>query len=251
MAFCPNCGTAYEPGAKFCRGCGQPVSAPAAPQQPQYQPQQPVYQAPQYQQPVYQTPQYQQPVHQAPPYQHNPGMVSQLPVDFAGMKKQNTTALILCAAAFVLHILAFIHLSLAQGIRYAPSAYVTAVIRFALCAIFPFLAMRTAASRNAQSLKGNRTGAVIFMIVQATATAITLVSYLLMRYMGIGELYTTISILTNYIAGANVFSSLLGALHSLRFINFYTVSNLLHFVSAALYWVCTVLCMTAFNKKVK
>ena len=242
MAFCPNCGTAYEPGAKFCRGCGQPVSAPAAPTAPA------VPLQPQYQQPVYQAPQYQQPVYQAPPYQHNPGMVSQLPVDFAGMKKQNTTALILCAVALVLQLAAFVVLSLARGIRYAPTTYVTAVIRFAICAIFPFLAMRTAAAGNAQSLKGNRSGVMIFMIVQAAAAAITMVGYILMRFVGMPEFYNFFTTIGSYIAGANMLSGVLNVLNSIRHIDIYTVVNLLHFVSAALYWVCTILCISSFKK---
>lgn len=49
--FCQKCGKQIADTAKFCDGCGAPVSG-SAPQQPQYQ--QPRYQQAQYQQPQYQ-----------------------------------------------------------------------------------------------------------------------------------------------------------------------------------------------------
>lgn len=51
MAFCSNCGTAYEEGAKFCPSCGAAVGQEQPTQQPQpqqsVQPAQPQYQQPQ------------------------------------------------------------------------------------------------------------------------------------------------------------------------------------------------------------
>ena len=56
MAFCPNCGSQLNEGARFCAACGSPVAAPApvAEPAPAPAPAEPVYQAPA--EPVYQAP---------------------------------------------------------------------------------------------------------------------------------------------------------------------------------------------------
>jgi len=79
---CPKCNTAYHPGAKFCRNCGQalPTGMPSQtklPQLPQQQPPQPPYppQLPPQQQPLYQQPQL-PPQQQQPPQQpYSPAQV--------------------------------------------------------------------------------------------------------------------------------------------------------------------------------
>ena len=87
--FCPNCGTGLEEAAKFCIGCGSPVTQQAPPPEPAYQPepaprQQPINQLPQQtifqgqlpQQPYPQQPYPQQPYPQQPypqqPYPQQP-----------------------------------------------------------------------------------------------------------------------------------------------------------------------------------
>ena len=117
MAFCPNCGSAINDGAKFCSTCGgalpaaqaQAVQAPAQPIQPQPQSQiQPVYQQPvqpQVQpqiQPVYQQPA--QPQIQ-PVYQQPAQPQIQPQVQPAGQPATKEKANGLCTAGFVLSLL--------------------------------------------------------------------------------------------------------------------------------------------------
>ena len=105
MAFCPNCGSANNDGARFCSGCGgplpaaqpqalvqpQPVQAPVQPVQPQ-----PAYQQP-IQQPIQPQPVYQQPIQPQPIYQQ-PAVQ---PVQSIPAAKSNG----LCTAGFVLSLL--------------------------------------------------------------------------------------------------------------------------------------------------
>ena len=62
MAFCPNCGSAYEEGTKFCGSCGSALPVFQTVPQSVQQPIQPVYQntvqpeVQQQAQPVYQQP---------------------------------------------------------------------------------------------------------------------------------------------------------------------------------------------------
>ena len=133
MAFCPNCGSANNVGARFCSGCGgplpaaqpqalvqpQPVQAPVQPavqqqaqpvyqqsvqppvQQPVQAPVQPVQPQPAYQQPIQQPiqpqPVYQQPIQPQPIYQQ-PAVQ---PVQSIPAAKSNG----LCTAGFVLSLL--------------------------------------------------------------------------------------------------------------------------------------------------
>ena len=120
MAFCPNCGSAVNDGAKFCGSCGGalPIASPQAakpapqPVQPQPQPvqQQPVSQ-PVYQQPVQIQQVQQQPVSQ-PVYQQpvviqsqpQPAVIVQpaaQPVKASPKEKTNG----FCSAGFVLSLL--------------------------------------------------------------------------------------------------------------------------------------------------
>lgn len=126
MAFCSNCGSAYNEGAKFCIKCGatlpggkpvQPMTASQRPSQPVYQQQtvqQPVYQQPAApQQPVYQQPISQgQPVYQSPTPQPQP--VYQQPVQQIVQPQQlvqpaksepKAKSNGMCSAGFVLSLL--------------------------------------------------------------------------------------------------------------------------------------------------
>lgn len=101
MAVCPNCGAGNIDGAKFCGGCGRPLTV-SGPVQPQPQPVQNVYQQPAAQ-PV-------QPVYQQIPtvYQQHVQVVDPQPVKRTAKKKANG----LCVAGFVLSLCGLICLGL-------------------------------------------------------------------------------------------------------------------------------------------
>ena len=265
MAFCPNCGANAENGAKFCAICGQPIPVTAAQESaPQYQVpqyQQPQYQAPQYQQPQYQAPQYQQPQYQATQYQQPQYQVPQgnpyQPAPQAnpsGAKKTARTALIFCGVAVVLYIAAMVASRIAYNYLSASvttplSVYVTQFIKFGLCAIFPFLAMRAAATENFQSAKGVRTGTTVYLAVQGLMVLVKLIVAIAMRFMGgiNANINSAVSVISSYIAGSNLLSDLL----YLNIRSPFFVSTLLHFLSAAVCLVVTILTLSAAGKMKK
>ena len=267
MAFCSNCGAQAENGAKFCAICGQPIPVAAAQEPaPQYQPpqyQQPPYQAPQYQQPQYQAPPYQQPAYQAPqyqqpssqsqPYQYNPYQPAPQ-ANASGAKKTAVTALIFCGAAVVLYIAAMVasriaYNSMSAMVTTPVSVYITQFIKFGLCAIFPFLAMRAAAIGNVQSAKGVRTGTTIYLVVQGLMVLAKLIVAIAMRFMGgiNANIGSAVSAISSYIAGSNLLSDLL----YLNIRSPFFASSLLHFLSAAACIVVTILTLSAAGKMKK
>ena len=95
MAFCPNCGSAYEEGTKFCGSCGSALPVPQPVQQPVSQPIQPVYQKPV-------QPEVQQQVQ--PVYQQPPVMPPVQNVQSTNAVRKNG----FCTAGFVLSLLGFV-----------------------------------------------------------------------------------------------------------------------------------------------